>query len=68
MIENTENLSLADLLKFNDALIKLNLNKIVVIKESHIGDILTLTDHVASDTNSREIIKKKLSAKKYYFA
>lgn len=50
-------------IKFNRVQIKLDSNSIILIKESHIGGILLVTDHDANSTSSRGIIRKKLSLK-----
>ena len=53
-------------LKFNRAQIKLDLNRIVITKKSHVRGILLITDHIADSISLKEIIRKKLSPKKQY--
>lgn len=43
--------------------IKLNLNKIILIKNSYIGGILLITNYNTDFTSSKKIIIKKLSLK-----
>ena len=64
--KNREHFTSAHLLKFNGAQIKLNSNRIVLIKKSHIGEIFSVTNHVADSTSSRRITRKKLSTKEQY--
>ena len=68
MIKDWEYLTSLYLLKFNWAQIKLNSERIVLIKESHIGGILPITNHDADSTSLREITKKKLLSNKQYLA
>ena len=63
MTKYREYLTLAHSPKFNGAQIKLDLNGIVLTKESHVGEILPVTDHTIDFTSSRGIIRKKLSSK-----
>ena len=63
MTKNRKHLTFIHSLKFNDAQIKLNLNKIVLIKESYVGGILPVIDYITDSTNFREIIRNKLSPK-----
>lgn len=58
--KDKEYLTLTHPLKFNDTQIKLDLNKIVLVKESYIKEILLFTNHVVESTSSREISRKKL--------
>lgn len=55
-------------LNFNGVQIKLVTNGIVLIKESHVGGILPVIDHIADSTSFREITRKKLSSKEKYLA
>lgn len=50
-------------LKFNYAKIKLDLNKIVLIKKSYIKKILLVIIYIVDFINSKKIIEKKLSLK-----
>lgn len=50
-------------LNSNGIQIKLNSNKIILIKKSYIGGIFPIIDHVIDSTNSNRIIRKKLSSK-----
>ena len=68
MTKDREHLTPAHPLKFNGAQIKLDLNEIVLTKESHIEGILPVTDHAADSTSSRGITRKKLSPKEQYLA
>lgn len=68
MTKNKEHLTSAHLLKFNGVQIKLNLNRIVLTKESYVKEILLITDHAADFTSLRGIIKKKLSSKEQCLA
>ena len=68
MTKDREHLTPAHPLKFNGAQIKLDSNGIVLTKESHVGGILSVTDHAADSTSSREITRKKLSPKEQYLA
>ena len=68
MTKDREHLTSAHSLKFNGAQIKLDSNEIVLTKESHVGGILPVTDHVADSTSSRGITRKKLSPKEQYLA
>ena len=63
MTKEREYLTHAHPLKFNGAQIKLDSNGIVLMKASHVGDILPVTDNIADSTSSRGIIRKKLSLK-----
>lgn len=63
LIKDKKYLIFAYLLKFNSAKIKLNSNKIIFIKKSHIENILLITNHIVDTTNSREITRKKLLLK-----
>ena len=51
-------------LKFNFAKIKLDSNGIVLIKKSHIKEILPVTNYAADSTSSKCITRKKLLLKK----
>lgn len=51
-------------LKFNNVQIKLNSNRIILIKKCHIREILLVIDYVADFTSFGRIIRKKLSLKK----
>lgn len=51
-------------LKFNNAQIKLNSNRIILIKKCHIREIFLIIDHITDFTSFRRIIRKKLSLKK----
>lgn len=55
-------------MKFNKIQIKLNLNKIILIKKSYIDGILLITNYDTDFTSSKKIIKKKLSLKEKYLA
>ena len=63
MTKNREYLTPAHLLRFNDAQIRLDLDRTVLIKESHIRGILQIRDNVADSTSSKRIIWKKLLPK-----
>ena len=60
MTRDKKHLIFAYFLKFNGAQIKLNLNGIVLTKQSHVGGILLIIDQIADFSSSREITKKKL--------
>ena len=66
MTKNREYLTYAHPLKFSGAQIKLDLDRIVLIKESHIGGILLVTDNIADLTSFKGITRKKLSPKEQY--
>lgn len=51
-------------LKFNNIQIKLNLNKIILIKNCYIKDILLIIDYVIDFTSFGKIIRKKLLLQK----
>ena len=68
MTKNKSYFTLTHLLKFNGAHIRLELNGIVLTKDSHLGGILLLTNNVADSTSSRRIKRKKLSLKEQYLA
>lgn len=50
MIKDKEYFIFAQSLKFNNAEIKFNLNKIVSIKESHIKGIFLIINHIKNST------------------
>ncbi len=54
--KDREYLTSAYPLKFNDTQIKLDLNGIILIKKSHVGQILLVSDYVVDFTSSRMII------------
>lgn len=56
------------ILKFYKAKIKLDLKRIILIKESYIGNILLITNYDIDSINSRAIIWKKLLLKEEYLA
>lgn len=64
MIKNIKYLTSANLLKFNNIQIKLDSNKTIIIKKSHIKKIFLVIDYVADFTCSKQIIKKNLLPKK----
>lgn len=66
MIYDHEYLSYTQPIKFNRAQIKLNLDGIVLTKESHIGGILLVKRHDVNSTSSRGITRTKLSPKEQY--
>ena len=63
MIKNTKYLIFAHPLKFNGAYIKINLNRIVLKKESYLEGICLVIDYVADIISFRGITRKKLSPK-----
>lgn len=63
MIKNKKHLIFIYFLKFIGIQIKLNLNKIILIKESHIKGIFLVIDYVVDSISSSKIIKKKLLPK-----
>lgn len=63
MRKNREHLNFIYPLKFHNAQIKLDSNKIILIKKSHIGVIFPVIDHVRNSNCFMEIIKKKLLLK-----
>lgn len=63
MTKDWEYLTPTQPIKFNRAQIKLDLNGIVLTKKSHVGGILSVTDHDVDFTSSREITRKKVSLK-----
>lgn len=50
--------------KFNSTLIKLNSNKIILTKKSHVKEIFLVTDYVVDFTGLKGRIKKKSLFKK----
>lgn len=50
-------------LKFNDAQIKFESNRIVPIKKSHVKRIFLVTDYIINYTSFKWITKKKLPSK-----
>lgn len=68
MTKNCKYLTSSQPIKFNGAQIKPNLNGIVLIKESYVGDILLVTDYDTDSTGSKKIMRKKLSLKEQYLA
>ena len=68
MTKDQEYLTSSHPLKFNGAQIKLDSKKILLIKKSHVGDILPITNRDVNSTNSRGITRKKLSPKEQYLA
>ncbi len=61
--KDQEHLTFLYYLKFNKTQIKLNLEGIILTKESHIGDILLITNHDVDSTSLRRITSKKISSK-----
>ena len=68
MTKDREFLTFSHPLKFNGVQINLDLKRIVLSKESHVGDIFFITNHDVDSTNSRGITRKKLSPKEQYLA
>ena len=68
MTKDREYLTLTYPLKFNGTQIKLDLNCIVLTKESHVKGIFPVTGHATESTSSKEITRKKLSPKEQYLA
>ena len=68
MTKDIEHILPAHSLKFNGAQIKLDSNRIVLTKKSHVGEIFLVTDYATDSTSSRRITKKKLLPKKQYLA
>ena len=68
MTKDLEYLTFSHLLKFDMTKIKLNLEGIVLKKESHIGSIFFITNYNIDSISSRGITRKKLSPKKQYLA
>lgn len=63
MTKNWKYLTSIQSLKFNRAQIKLDSERSVLIKKSHVGIIFPVTDHDTDFTSSKEITRKKLSPK-----
>ena len=63
MTKDQEHFTSSYPLKFNRAQIKLNFKKIILTKKSHIGCILSITNHDADSISSRGITRKKQSLK-----
>lgn len=64
MIKDKKYLILVYCLKFNGAQIKLKFKIIVLIKQSHIGGVFSVTNHAPNSTSSRRVTKRKLLSKK----
>lgn len=64
MTKDKKHLTSVYSLKFNDIQIKLDLNGIVLIKNSYIGSIFLFIDYNIDFTSSKTITRKKLSFKK----
>lgn len=62
--KNWKHLFFSQSLKFNEAQIKFNSKRIVLIKKSYINGIFLVTNYDSDFTNFQRIIKKKLSFKK----
>lgn len=63
MIKNREYLTPTHPLNFNNVQIQSNSDRIILMKESHVGGILSVIDYIADSTSSREITRKKFSPK-----
>ena len=68
MTKDWEHLTSSQPLKFNRTQIKFDSERIVLIKKSYIGGILSVTNHDVDSTSSRGITRKKPSPKEQYLA
>lgn len=64
MTKDQEYLTFSQSLKFNGAQIKLDSKRIVLIKESHVGGIFSITNYNVDSISSRGITREKLSPRK----
>ena len=65
MIKNKKYLTFIHSINFNGIQIKLNSNKKILTKRSHIKKIFLSINYVADSTSSKKIIKKNYYSKNY---